>query len=138
MKWLIVKLEATTFETSYIENIGNGKFKIRSLPVICQIAPATSLLTCDVNQDGNRDVLMVGNSYSTNAIVGRYDALTGVYLEGDGKGNFTILRGYESGFKADKDARSLTILSLFPDKKIFVVGNNSDSLQFFQLVTNDR
>jgi hypothetical protein len=42
----------------------------------------------DYNGDGNLDLLISGNFYATEVVAGQYDALDGLYLQGDGRGNF--------------------------------------------------
>jgi len=46
------------------------------------------MLAKDVDEDGYTDLLMVGNSYATEIMVGQYDACKGVVLKGNGKGDF--------------------------------------------------
>ncbi len=77
-------LEATTMTSSYLENLGGGKLKITALPTEAQFAPVYGMLTGDYNQDGHLDALLVGNEYGMEVFAGRHDALTGVYLAGDG------------------------------------------------------
>lgn len=89
---------ANYMESSYIENQGNGKFKIKALPVEVQFAPLNGMLSRDINGDGNLDILAVGNNYAAEVFTGRYDALNGLYLQGDGKGNFTSVQLNRSGW----------------------------------------
>jgi hypothetical protein len=99
----VVKSEC--FESSYFENRGNGEFVRKILPAEAQFAPVFGMLTGDYNNDGNLDVLMAGNSYSTEASTGRYDALEGLLLLGDGKGSFTSVKSSFTGFNADNDVK---------------------------------
>ena len=85
------------FETSYLENKGNGNFVITPLPVQLQFSPVYGVVVNDYNHDGNLDALLVGNSYATEVSTGRYDASIGLYLRGDGKGNFTVVPVTSSG-----------------------------------------
>ena len=73
---------------------------------------------------------MIGNSYSTDVSIGRYDAFSGAVMLGLGNGEFKVKNGNESGFLADKDARSLVGLDV-GEKRVFVVGNNDDRAQVF-------
>jgi len=124
-------LESKTFESSYIENLGNSRFTIRPLPLECQTAPIFGMHVQDVNEDGNLDILMVGNSYATHVLIGRYDAFIGAYLMGDGKGNFDVIRGNQSGFFVDTDARALAALNLSDTTQLYIVASNSDSIKVF-------
>ncbi len=100
-------VRANYFSTSYIENLGNGKFDIRPLPIETQFAPIFGMAIGDYNDDGNLDVLMVGNSYAPEVNWGRYDASYGVYLQGDGKGNFKTIPNKDSGFLVKGDAKGM-------------------------------
>jgi len=125
---------AYNFANSYLENLGDGKFDLRPLPIELQTAPIQDFLVKDFNGDGNLDALVVGNSYATEVNIGRYDAFTGAYMEGDGKGNFKIQNGVESGFNADKDARFIEIIKTANGDELILVGNNSDVLQSFRIM----
>ena len=124
-------LEATEMQSCYIENLGNGEFKIHHLPIEMQFAPINDFLIEDVNNDGNLDVIAVGNDYSTEVGQGRYDAFTGALMLGDGKGSFVVKRGEAIGFKADKNAKVIRKLKLENDNTLYIIGNNSRDLQLF-------
>ena len=96
--------------SSYVENLGNGKFKIHELPIRAQFAPVNGMVVDDVNGDGNLDVLMVGNDYGNEVFSGRHDAMTGLVLLGDGKGSFSAVDSRNSGFLVPGDAKSMAIL----------------------------
>lgn len=125
-------LEAQLLESCYIENQGNGQFKIHILPLELQVSPLNDFLVEDINNDGNLDALVIGNSYATEVGQGRYDAFTGAIMWGNGHGKFDIKRGADCGFKADKDAKSLIKIQFEKNKKTYLVGNNSAKLQGFQ------
>ncbi|SFR62413.1 VCBS repeat-containing protein [Maribacter stanieri] len=123
---------ADTFASVYIENIGDGKFKMTNLPNLAQLTNLNDMLISDFNGDGSLDVLAVGNLYVSEIETPRNDAGTGVLLLGDGKGSFTEKRGSEIGFYAAKDAKKL--ITITNNKKdYYLVGNNNDALQFFEL-----
>jgi len=100
----VVKSE--TFENSYLENLGDGRFKLTALPRMAQIAPMYGMTTSDYDRDGNMDVLAVGNFYSGEVFSGRYDASIGWFLKGDGAGNFNSVDVSDSGFFVKGDAKS--------------------------------
>jgi len=129
-------LEANHMASSYIENLGEGKFLLKSLPTAAQVAPVNGLVVTDVNDDNNLDILLVGNDYGNEVFAGRYDAFTGLVLLGDGKGSFTVLPSSESGFYVAGDAKGLVKLNLGSGEEIFVVSQNRDSLCVFGRVTS--
>jgi hypothetical protein len=124
-----------TFASVYVENMGNGTFKIKDLPNMAQLSNLNDMLVRDFNADGALDVLAIGNLYVSEIETPRNDAGTGVLLLGDGKGHFTAKRGSEIGLFAAKDAKK--IIALANGQKDYVlVGNNDDELQFFEIQKN--
>jgi enediyne biosynthesis protein E4 len=121
-------LKSETFESSYIENKGGGKFEMRPLPLQAQFAPIYGMLTGDFNNDGNIDVLAVGNSYSTEVQTGRYDAQGSLLLTGDGYSKFSVA---PTSMYLKGDNKSIIAIHTGDDKPLFVVGVNADSIKVF-------
>jgi hypothetical protein len=119
------------FESSYIENLGKGKFKISALPLIAQISAVFGMVAGDYDDDGNLDVLIVGNSYAPEISSGRDDALIGLFLKGDGKGNFSTVDVSKSGFYADRDAKGLASLLLSDGRELLIIANNDSPMQSY-------
>ena len=124
--------------TSYLENLGNGKFKIQELPILAQFAPVNGIVVDDVNGDGNLDVLMIGNDYGNEVFSGRYDAFNGLLLLGDGKGGFEAVRSHESGFVVPGDAKSMAILTEVDGKPLYLSTQNRGKLLVHQTVTQNE
>jgi len=121
-----------TFESSYIENLGNGKFKMKALPLRAQFGPVYGMITDDFDNDGNPDVLLSGNNYSPEVLSGRDDAMTGLLLKGDGKGNFNTMTALQTGFVSDLDSKGMAKLILASGQSLIVVGNNSNKTKTFR------
>jgi hypothetical protein len=126
-----LKLVANDMETCWWENQG-GKMVRHSLPYQVQISAIQGIVAEDLNGDGHLDLLMAGNKYGMEVGTGRYDAGNGVFLAGDGKGNFTWVNNLQSGFWAMRDARDLAIVKGANGKRTFVVANNNSALQVFR------
>jgi len=124
---------AQTFENSYIENLGKGKFKMTSLPLVAQFGPIYGMITEDFDNDGNPDVLVSGNSYAPEVISGRDDALIGLFLKGDGKGKFTPVPSLQSGFLSDGDSKGMVKIILANGQSLIVVGNNASQTKIFKV-----
>ena len=124
--------ESRTFSTSYFENLGNGTFKIRSLPAEAQFAPVFGLLANDFNGDGDCDILLTGNSYSFNVEDGQFDAFTGLFLQGDGKGRFIPSLSRESSFFVDGDAKGMAELTMADGNSLILAAQNSNKLKVFR------
>lgn len=120
--------QATDMASSYIENLGNGKFAIHALPAEAQIAPIYGMDAADIDGDGNLDLLMVGNDYGMEPYSGRHDASMGLYMHGDGKGGFTPLSLPSSGFYVKGDAKGLARLHTARNEDIWIATQNQDSL----------
>ncbi|CAM4125795.1 VCBS repeat-containing protein [Zobellia roscoffensis] len=125
-------VKSYTFSSSYVENQGNGKFKLHELPLELQTAPIEGVVVSDFNEDGNLDVLMTGNSYATEAATGRYDAFVGAFLKGNGKGSFENISIAESGFLSDWDASGLALIHMGDGRQNILAANNDNQLKIFQ------
>lgn len=130
----IVKCES--FETAYFENLGDGKFRYAALPVAAQFGPVFGMLTGDYNGDGKLDILMAGNAYPAEASTGRFDAMKGTLLAGDGKGNFMEDKTHASGFRADKDVKGIAEIFLKDGGSAVLVANNDNRMEAYRLPEN--
>jgi len=125
-------LKSTILASVYVENQGSENFVIRELPTEAQFAPIYGTTITDVNDDGNLDILSIGNSYAAETLNGFYDAGIGNYLQGDGAGNFRSAGVNESGFFVDGDAKALATLTLTDGDQLFIATQNRDSLKVFR------
>ncbi|MEX0660594.1 MAG: VCBS repeat-containing protein [Balneolaceae bacterium] len=120
-----------TFQTSLIMN-GNGEnMAVSPLPKEAQFAPVYGLLTGDYDRDGFTDILMTGNSFSTEMFTGWYDAFNGLMLKGNGEGDFTPLSFTESGFYFPGDAKSLSELNGHQNERLILAARNDGELRIF-------
>lgn len=119
--------------SSYIENLGNGNFSLRTLPLVCQTSTINDMVVDDFNKDGHPDVLAIQNDYSFEPLGGRYDAGIGLLLLGDGKGNFSPLAPARSGLLINGDAKSITRVMAADRKTLYVVSQNQDSLKVIEM-----
>ncbi|MEO6454966.1 MAG: VCBS repeat-containing protein, partial [Ginsengibacter sp.] len=125
-------LTCKTLQSVYIENLGNGKFITKNLPVQAQFAPLFGMIATDIDHDGKLDLLGAGNFYSTDVIIGKYDAGKGLTLLGDGMGDFKYVALTESGFIPDKDAKAMSRIESNKNGSLIIITQNSDSLKIFK------
>jgi enediyne biosynthesis protein E4 len=78
------------------------------------------------------DLLGVGNFYWTDVVIGKYDALKGLTLLGDGKGNFRPVSLHQSGFVVDSDAKAISRIETSNNQSLFLIMQNLDSLKLFK------
>ncbi len=124
--------KADTFASSYIENLGEGEFKISQLPFQTQFSNINDIQVVDLNSDGNLDVITVGNLFVSEIETPRNDAGTGLVMLGDGKGGFKPLTVRESGFFAKGDARKIEVIQTVNGERL-LIANNNDFLQIFAI-----
>ncbi len=132
-----VVLKSDIFSHNYLENLGFGKFKISELPRATQIAPLYGMQIGDYNQDGNLDILAVGNFFSGEVFSGRYDASLGWFLAGNGKGHFNMVDVSKSGFLVNGDAKGLATISS-ENEEFIVVGINNGTLKAHAITINNQ
>jgi len=129
-----VVLKANYQKSSIIENRGDGNFMLKELPLEAQLAPVFAMLTGDFTGDGLPDILLTGNDYGNEIAIGRYDALNGLLLRGDGMGNFEPMTMQQSGIVIPGDGKSLAKLQS-PDQALLVVSaQNRGKLGLFKCV----
>lgn len=121
---------ATTFATTYVENLGNFKFKPSKMDGLTQFSSTNSILIDDFNGDGNLDALLSGNLYQAEVETPRNDAGYGVFLEGNGKGGFISKFPYESGLFVKGDVKNAAVLNKSSEnKRTIIFAKNDDKLQ---------
>ncbi|WP_031525813.1 VCBS repeat-containing protein [Dyadobacter crusticola] len=123
-------LTANWMKSSYIENLGNGKFSIRELPLQAQFAPIFGMIADDFDQDGNLDLLVSGNDYGSEVSVGRYDAFYGLVLRGNGNGTFQPLSHTKSGYLTKGNAKATVRIPTSGGNWLTATSQNRDSIRF--------
>lgn len=130
-------LKANFFASCFVENKGNGKFAVKPLPFQAQLAPLNGMITQDVNNDGNLDVIISGNHYGNEIINGQYDAMNGLVLLGSGTGNFVAMTIQQSGFYVPGDAKGL--VQLVAGKRYTIAATqNKNTLQTFAAAAESK
>jgi hypothetical protein len=121
-------LTANEMRTGYFENKGAGRFEFHALSSLAQAAPVYGMLAEDINNDGNLDLVMIGNDFGMEPYSGRHDAFNGLCMTGDGKGEFNPMTVEESGLFVKGDAKGLARLHSAKNEDIFIATQNQDSL----------
>src|SRR5262249_19697607 len=89
-------LSVKTLATTLFLNRGDH-FEARPLALEAQFAPVLSLQVADFDGDGNEDLFLSQNYFAYAREENRYDAGRGLWLRGDGHGNFSSVEGRQSG-----------------------------------------
>ncbi|MFZ5978349.1 MAG: VCBS repeat-containing protein [Bacteroidota bacterium] len=128
-----LRLTANDMRSVLLKNDGKGHFTIIPLPMQAQLSMLNGMVADDFDGDGNLDVLMNTNDFGTEVGTGRYDALNGVFLKGDGKGNFTAYTILQSGIFVPGNGKALVKLMGVNKKYMIAASQNRGALQLYAL-----
>ena len=109
------------------------KFEVRVLPMEAQFAPVFGVNVGDYDGDGQEDVFVSQNFFGTDLETGRYDAGRGLWLQGDGRGNFRAVAGQESGVKVYGEQRGSALCDYDGDGRVdLVVSQNGAGTKLYR------
>jgi len=108
----------------------NGSFTPQSLNLESQLFPIQDFELLDLNNDGLKDIIAVGNWHMAEVETPRADAGIGSVLLNNGNREFRSVPSTTSGLIANKDVRNMVRMNL-DNKNTLVIANNNDKLQFF-------
>lgn len=117
--------KATEFRSGIFLNNSNQDFSFVPFNNQVQQSPINSIVFDDFDGDGHKDILLAGNNHQSEVETTRSDAGVGVYLKGNGLGQFESVPLQKSGFFADKDVRDMVRFNSNNMKYVFVANNNS-------------
>jgi hypothetical protein len=125
------ELKARQLKNCWLEN-KNGKLVLHELPVPAQFSPIQNAVLTDVDHDGRKEILALGNFYPFRVQLGREDAGMGIFLQWDKKaGNLTESR-LSKGVFMDGDIRDALTLQTAKKDNLIIVSKNNDSVQVFK------
>jgi hypothetical protein len=127
-----LQLKANYFSSSYIQNKGNGKFEITALPLAAQVSTLNGMQVDDFDGDGNLDIAINGNDFGTEVSVGRYDALNGLIMMGDGKGGFISKTILEAGLFIPGNGKALVKLRNAKGDYLLAASQNRGPLKVYK------
>jgi len=123
-----LELHARSFKSVLLEN-KNGEFEAKVLPKEAQFSPVQSLLAHDFDQDGIKDLLLVGNysrSYFDASQSQKYS-----FLKGKGKNRFEYVPNFRTNLP-NLDSRKIKILN----EKWLIMAIPNQKVQFFEFGKN--
>lgn len=122
--------QAKEFESVYLENLGNGNFKIKHLPVLAQLGPTMSFTFADVNKDGHLDVIGIGAIHEAEVETVKYDSNVGYVLLGDSKGGMKPFK--DISFYNDLNAKQMKQV-VVGGSPYLIIANNDRPLTLFRI-----
>ena len=118
-----LKYEINSFESIYLQN-NDGKFIAKPLPYQAQFSNINAMVVKDIDLDGNLDIVLGGNLYNAEVETPRNDASYGLWLKGDGNGNFDPQLPRNSGLVMVGDVRNIQKLKVGTETHLLVAKNN--------------
>jgi hypothetical protein len=133
-----LRLQANMLQSCFLRNDGNGKFTMIPLPAAAQVSVINAMIADDFDADGNLDVLVNGNDFGTDISIGRYDALNGLLLKGDGNGGFSPLSIKQSGIYIPGNGKALAKVAGSKGNYLVAASQNRDAVKIFELNRNTQ
>jgi hypothetical protein len=125
-----VVYQIQNFESIILEN-RNGKLVRKELPIQAQVSPIKSSVVLDVNNDGFKDIITVGNHYGVEVETTRYDAGYGAVFLGNKNMEYTFVSPQQSGFYIPKDSRDILMQKGQNEEIRLFVTNNNELISIF-------
>src|SRR5205085_2655288 len=113
-------------------NQGNNSFELRPLPDEAQVSPIYGIAIEDLDGNGTNDLVLGGNLFAVKPEIGRYDALHGLVLLGNGKGDFEAMLASQSGLSVEGEVRHLSVIRK-KSSKILGVARNNEAMVFYSI-----
>ena len=101
------------------------------MPYEAQFSQIAAIETEDFDKDGILDIVLAGNFFDVLPEWGRFDANYGLFLKGNGKGEFQTIKSKDSGFKTMGQVRKMYKLKTNGNREVLVLAKNNDNAQVF-------
>lgn len=127
-----IKLRCNELHSCWFENLGGGKFRKHILPLEAQFAPVNAIVAHDLDGDGKPDLLLAGNEYQAEVMYGRYDASYGLFLKGEGAGEFRALTNVGDGIFIKGDVKDMKLIKNSRGDDLILVGINNERMEILR------
>ncbi len=125
-----IHLEVHETRTMLFLSKAGGGYEARALPLRAQFTPVYGIAVQDFDGDNLADILLAGNFYEAKPEVGIHDAGYGLFLRGDGQGNFIPKLPRESGFFIKGAVRDIVTLEVNGERLVLTARNDAPPAAF--------
>lgn len=124
---------ATEFHSGILLNDGRGNFTFKKFPNKAQLSSINDFLVMDIDSDGHKEIIAVGNRFGTEVETTRYDAGCGLVMTLNSNGEFDTMDFGSTHFFVPGDAKCFKEIKLANGKVGILVGNNNGRVQLFRV-----
>lgn len=131
-----IAYKATNFASGIFTNSSNSQFRFMPFENTVQISSINKIFIEDFDGDGNKDLILLGNLYTSEVETPRNDASYGHFMKGDGLGHFKVIPAYKSGLYVKGDVKDAKLIRIgTKEKKItaLLIAKNDDFLQLIKV-----
>jgi hypothetical protein len=99
-----------------------------------QISNQNSILISDVDKDGSKDLILAGNFYPVEVEAIRNDAGIGIWLKGNGSGEFESIPFKNCGLYIDGDVTDMEYITI-NNRRVILIAKNNDYVQIVEVLS---
>jgi len=132
-----IHLQANTFRSLILENIGDLGFQVRPLPIEAQFSPVKAIFVADLNRDQQPDIVLAGNAFGHAPYYGTYDAGKGLVLLGKGNLTYTPQTIQQSGLYLTGEVRHIAPLA-FKGNPSLILGIHNEKPRIYQVSSSTK
>ncbi|MBI2926680.1 MAG: VCBS repeat-containing protein [Verrucomicrobia bacterium] len=126
------EVTAATLDSMLLLHRGDH-FEARPLPVEAQLAPVFGIAIGDLDGDGHEDLFLAQNFFGVAPVESRHDAGCGLWLRGDGHGDFSAVPPQDSGLAFYGEGRGAALGDFDHDGRLdLVVGQNRGATKLYR------
>ena len=124
--------EANYFQTSVIINNGKAGYSLSPLPGRAQFSPVYGVLIDDLDEDGIKDICLVGNMSAIKPELGCYDANVGTVFKGLSNHQYMYMPQTQTGITYKGDGRDIAFIKTRDKRRTVLMTINNQSLKIFK------
>jgi len=127
-------LSAYNFKSGILRNDGSGQFEFVPFPDLAQLSSVNAFMNKDLDGDGQDEIIIAGNLYTSEIETPRADAGYGLVLKNNSEGTtFSVMNADNSGLFLPGDVKSLNFIKM-NNAEGLVAGNNDGPVSIYRIM----